>query len=101
MSELLTRAMRTDDSELLFSDSFNDYGSMKPILFLLSFPAFSNPLDRRVEKKGEKKKTFQYIKNLTCKSESVTFELFKCLLGSQLTFQNANNIYTKIDHVLK
>ena len=37
MSELLTRAMRTDDSELLFSDYFNDYGSMKPILFLLSF----------------------------------------------------------------
>lgn len=45
MSELLTRAMRTDDSELLFSDSFNDYGSMKPILFLLSFPTFSSPLD--------------------------------------------------------
>lgn len=49
MSELLTRAMRTDDSELLFSDSFNDYGSMKPILFLLSFfflLTFSTPLDR-------------------------------------------------------
>lgn len=46
MSELLTRAMRTDDSELLFSDSFNDYGSMKPILFLLSFSDFFNPLDR-------------------------------------------------------
>lgn len=36
VSERLTRAMRTDDSELLFSDSFNDYGSRKAILFLLS-----------------------------------------------------------------
>lgn len=41
MSERLTRAMRTDDGELLFSDSFNDYGSRKLILFLLSVPCFS------------------------------------------------------------
>lgn len=57
VSELLTRAMRTDDSELLFSDSFNDYGSMKPILFLLSF---SSPLDRRV------KENFNVLENWDC-----------------------------------
>jgi len=48
-----------------------------------------------VEKKG---KTFQYIKNLTCKIGIVTFKLFKCLLGSQLTFKNAYNIDTKTDY---
>lgn len=77
MSELLTRAMRTDDSELLFSDSFNDYGSMKPILFLLSFfpPTFSNPLDRWVKKKEvEKETTLQYIKNLAHNSGNVAFK---------------------------
>lgn len=54
MSELLTRAMRTDDSELLFSDSFNDYGSVKLIPFLLSSPTFFKPA-RQMSKKGKKK----------------------------------------------
>lgn len=78
MSELLTRAMRTDDSELLFSDSFNDYDSVKPILFLLSFSYFL----KSSRQTSIKKNPFQYIKNRSCKSGSVTFELFKCLLGS-------------------
>lgn len=78
MSELLTRAMRTDDSELLFSDSFNDYDSVKPILFILSFSYF---LKSSRQTSIEKKNLFQYIKNLSCKSVSVTSELFKCLLG--------------------
>lgn len=56
MSELLTRAMRTDDSELLFSDSFNDYGSMKPILFLLSFLCFFKPSRQTSGGKRERKK---------------------------------------------
>lgn len=68
MSELLTRAMRTDDSELLFSDSFNDYGSMKPILFLLSFSCFFKPSRQTGGKGGgeggeeEKKKLFHVLK---------------------------------------
>lgn len=71
MSELLTRAMRTDDSELLFSDSFNDYGSMKPILFLLSFSCFFKPSRQAGRKRGEggrggekkkKKKLFPVLK---------------------------------------
>lgn len=62
MSELLTRAMRTDDSELLFSDSFNDYGSMKPILFLLSFSCFFKPSRQTGGNGGRKKKTFPCIK---------------------------------------
>lgn len=65
MSELLTRAMRTDDSELLFSDSFNDYGSMKPILFLLSFSHFFKP-SRQM---SEKKKLFNILKILLAKVE--------------------------------
>lgn len=63
MSELLTRAMRTDDSELLFSDSFNDYGSMKPILFLLSF-FFSSYFFKPSRQMSEKK---------LCNSGNVTF----------------------------
>lgn len=59
MSELLTRAMRTDDSELLFSDSFNDYGSMKPILFLLSFSCFFKP-SRQTGGKGERNIFFPF-----------------------------------------
>lgn len=59
MSELLTRAMRTDDSELLFSDSFNDYGSMKPILFLVSFSRFFKP-SRQMSKKKQKKNFLLY-----------------------------------------
>lgn len=52
VSELLTRATRTDDGELLFSDSFNDYGSMKPILFLLSPSCFFKPSRQTGGKKG-------------------------------------------------
>lgn len=58
VSEPLTRAMRTDDSEMLFWDSFNDYGSMKPILFLLSSAAFSAPPD---SSRGRKKKLFNML----------------------------------------
>lgn len=66
MSELLTRAMRTDDSELLFSDSFNDYGSMKPILFLLSFHCFFKPSRQTTEKE---KKLFNALKISLAKVE--------------------------------
>lgn len=55
MSELLTRAMRTDDSEFLFSESFNDYGSVKLILFILSFSYFFNLTRQMIKMKGEKK----------------------------------------------
>lgn len=54
MSERLTRAMRTDDGELLFSDSFNDYGSRKLILFVLSVPCFPRVLFRLTEKREKK-----------------------------------------------
>ena len=70
MSELLTRAMRTDDSELLFSDSFNDYGSMKPILFLLSFHCFFKLSRQTTEKeKKKKKKLFNALKISLAKVE--------------------------------
>lgn len=69
MSELLTRAMRTDDSELLFSDSFNDYGSMKPILFLLSFSCFFKPSRQTSGGAKKKKKLFNVLKISLAKVE--------------------------------
>ncbi len=68
-----------------------------PFFFFYLFPAFSSPLDRRVKEK----KTFQCIKNLSCKSGSVTLELFKCLPGSWLTFLKVRNIDTRTDHAVK
>lgn len=41
MSEPLTRAMRTDDGELLFSDYFNGSGSADSILFPFHLFSFS------------------------------------------------------------